>query len=105
MTKKNSWKQGEYYCPCCQERVHYTDWRKAQEARCGYCGTPIKGNVVKRLGKTIKPRFVHATEDTFVDSFKVWLGWKLPKMRLEMQYGIDVTDEEKMEYAKTHEIK
>ena len=40
-----------------------------------------------------------------MDSFKVWMGWKLPKMRLEMQYGIDVTDEEKMEYAKTHEIK
>lgn len=102
--KKGSWDSGRYYCPCCQRWEYFSEWRKAEEARCKYCGTPIKGNRTERMNKIIKPRFVHDTEETFSDSFKVWMGWKIPKMRLEMQYGCDVTDEEKEEYKRIHGI-
>ncbi len=93
-----------YFCPCCQERVLYASQAKAQEALCKYCGTPIKGNNIKRVGKTIKPNFVRVAESNLWDAIKIRLGYKLPKMRLKMQYGIDVPEEEKREYAKIHEI-
>ncbi len=94
-----------YFCPCCQERVLYESEAKAQEALCEYCGTPVKGNHIQRIGKTIKPKFVRAPEDSWQDAIKVRFGYKLPRMRLKMQYGIDVTEEEKREYAKTYNIK
>lgn len=107
--KKYPWEterqQGVYYCPCCQRRVYIHEWWQAKEALCEYCGTPIKSNTIQQMRKIIKVRFAHAPEDTFKDSFKVWMGWKIPKMQLDMQYGIDVTEEEKREYARTHGIR
>ncbi len=95
----------EYFCPCCQESVMYVSRAKAKEARCEYCGTPIRDNHIKRIGKTIKPSFVRVPESNWWNAIMVWRGYKLPKMRLKMQFGIDVTEAEKKEYAKTHEIK